>query len=139
MADKNPATQQYLDLFEKYLPDGKSKALLGYNAFSAWLLFATGVKECGSKVTRKCVLDATGKISDWTGGGLHGVAQPGTGEPTKCGMVVEASPDGFAVPDDFELTDGLFRCSDDSVIKLKGDYGKGAKLEDVGKSLDDLH
>jgi ABC-type branched-subunit amino acid transport system substrate-binding protein len=138
MADENPATQQYLDLFEKYLPDGKSKALLGYNAFSAWLLFATGVKECGSEVTRKCVLEAVGDVSDWSGGGLHAISQPGTGEWTRCGIVVEAGPDGFSVPDDFELTDGLFRCEDDSVTDLEGDYGEGAKLEDVGKSLDDL-
>jgi ABC-type branched-subunit amino acid transport system substrate-binding protein len=137
MADQNPATQQYLDLFEEYLPDGKSEALLGYNAFSAWLLFATAVKECGSEVTRKCVLEAA-SVDEWTGGGLHAPSSPGKGEPTRCGMVVTASPEGFSVPDDFELTDGLFRCSDDSVIELKGDYGKGAKLEDVGKSLDDL-
>jgi ABC-type branched-subunit amino acid transport system substrate-binding protein len=137
MADQNPATQQYLDLFEQYLPDGKSEALLGYNAFSAWLLFATAVKECGSEVTRKCVLEAA-QVSDWSGGGLHAVSQPGKGESTRCGMVVTAGPDGFSIPEDFELTDGLFRCSDDSVVKLEGDYGKGAKLEDVGKSLDDL-
>ena len=39
-AAKNPATQQYLDLFAKYKPKGKSHAVLGPQAFSAWLLFA---------------------------------------------------------------------------------------------------
>ena len=137
MADENPATQQYLDLFEQYLPDGKSEALLGYNSFSAWLLFATAVKECGSDVTRKCVFEAA-QVDEWTGGGLHAPTNPGANGGATCGMVVEASPDGFAVPDDFELTDGLYRCSDDSTAKLKGDYGTGTTLEDVGKSIDDL-
>jgi hypothetical protein len=53
-------------------------------------------------------------------------------------MVVEASPDGFAVAADFEPTDGLFRCADDSVVTLEGDYGEGITLEDVGKSIDEL-
>ena len=43
LAADNPATQQYLDLFAEYLPDGKDQALLGYQAFSGWLLFATAV------------------------------------------------------------------------------------------------
>ena len=77
-------------------------------------------------------------ITEWTGGGLHAATDPSAGKGPRCGMVVEATPDGFAVPDDFELTDGLFRCADDSVVQLKGDYGKGAKLEDVGKTIDDL-
>ncbi len=53
-------------------------------------------------------------------------------------MVVEATPDGFVVPDDFEATDGVFACSEDSVLALTGDYGEGATLESVGKSIDDL-
>jgi ABC-type branched-subunit amino acid transport system substrate-binding protein len=138
MAGENPATQQYLDLFEKYLPDGKSKALLGYNSFSAWLLFATAAKKCGADLTRKCVFDNAKAIKEWTGGGLHAASDPSSSQGPRCGMVVEASPDGFAVPDDFELTDGLFRCDDSAVVKLKGDYGTGAKLADVGKSIDDL-
>jgi ABC-type branched-subunit amino acid transport system substrate-binding protein len=138
MADENPATQQYLDLFAEHLPDGKSEALLGYNSFSAWLLFATAVKACGSDVTRRCVYDEASAITEWTGGGLHAATVPGSHEGPRCAMVVEASPDGFAVPDDFEPTDGLFRCSDDSVVQLEGDYGEGVTLEDVGKSIDEL-
>jgi ABC-type branched-subunit amino acid transport system substrate-binding protein len=138
MADQNPATQQYLDLFEQYRPDGKAEALLGYNSFSAWLLFATAAKACGSELTRRCVYDEATAITEWTGGGLHASTDPSSHQGPRCAMVVEASADGFVVPDDFELTDGLFRCSDDSVVPLEGDYGRGTTLEDVGKSLDDL-
>ncbi len=137
-ADENPATQAYQDLFEEYLPDGKGDALLGINSFSAWLLWATSVKSCGSEVTRKCVFEAADGTTSWTGGGLHAETDPSSGQASRCGIVVEATPDGFEVPDDFELTDGLFRCADDSVYSLKGDYGEGATLESVGKSLDDL-
>jgi hypothetical protein len=137
-ADENEATQQYLDLFEEYLPDGKSKAYLGYQAFSAWLLFAQSVKACGSEVTRKCVLDEAAAVSEWTGGGLHAPTDPGEGGPSECGLVTEATPEGFQPAPDFEPTDGLFACTPDNVYTLEGDYGQGVKLEDVGKSLDDF-
>jgi ABC-type branched-subunit amino acid transport system substrate-binding protein len=137
-ADENPATQQYQDLFAEYRPDGKADALLGTNSFSAWLLWATAVKSCGSEVTRSCVFEAASETTSWTGGGLHAETDPSSGQASKCGIVVEATPDGFEVPDDFELTDGLFRCAEDSVLALEGDYGEGATLESVGKSLDDL-
>ncbi|QXC61389.1 ABC transporter substrate-binding protein [Aquihabitans sp. G128] len=136
--DQNPATKQYHDLFAKYAPKGKVDALLGVNSFSAFLLFATAAKECGSDVTRKCVYDNLAKVKEWDGGGLHAVTDPSSGKASRCLIVVEGTPDGFEVPKDYELTDGLFRCDDSSVVGLKGDYGKGAKLSDVGKSLDDL-
>ncbi|MCU1499088.1 MAG: ABC-type branched-chain amino acid transport system, periplasmic component [Acidimicrobiales bacterium] len=137
-ADENPATQEYLDLFEEHLPDGKSEALLGINSFSAWLLFATAAKECGADLTRKCVYDNLTKVTEWDGGGLHSVTNPSSGRGPRCHIVVEGTPDGFVVPEDYELTDGLFRCDESSVVGLEGDYGKGAMLADVGKSLDDL-
>ena len=137
-AKDNPATQQYKDLFAKYLPKGKSDALLGVNSFSAWLLFAKAAKECGSDLTRKCLYEKLSATTSWNGGGLHAETDPSSGKGSKCGIVVEGTPDGFKVPSDFKLTDGLFRCADDSVLTLKGDYGKGATLASVGKSLDDL-
>lgn len=137
-ADQSPATQQYLDLFEQYLPDGKDEATLGYNAFSSWLLFATAVKECGSDVTRSCVYEAAMDITEWDGGGLHAPTNPSQGSGPRCNVVVEASPTGFEIPADFEATDGVFRCADDSVLDLEGDYGEGTTLESVGNSLDDL-
>ena len=138
LADKNPATQQYLDLFKKYVPNGKSEALLGYNSFSAWLLFATSADKCGSDVTRKCVFDAAKGVTDWTGGGLHAASNPSKGSYPTCSMVVEIGPDGFSIPKNFKPTDGLFTCSPDSVLALKGDYGTGTTLASVGKSIDDL-
>jgi Periplasmic binding protein len=137
-AEDNEATQQYQDLFEEYLPDGRVNAYLGYQAFSAWLLFATAVKECGSDVTRKCVFDNAAAVEDWTGGGLHAPSNPGEGRPAECVTITEATPDGFQVAEDFEPTEGLYDCNPDNVFELEGDYGRGVTLEDVGKTIDDL-
>ena len=137
-AEDNEATQQYQDLFDEYLPDGKKNAYLGYQAFSAWLLFAQSVKECGADLTRKCVFEKASAVEDWTGGGLHAPTNPGEGRPAACITVTEATPDGFQVAEDFEPTDGLFDCNPDNVFELEGDYGRGTTLEDVGKSIDDL-
>lgn len=138
LADKNPATKQYLQLFEKYLPKGKSKALLGFTSFSAWLLWATSVKSCGSDVTRRCVYDAGKSTTKWTAGGLHAPTDPATGQAPTCSILVEATPKGFELPSDFKATDGLFRCDPKAVVTITGDYGRGTTLADVGKSLDDL-
>jgi hypothetical protein len=137
-ADENPATQQYLDLFEQYLPDGKAEALLALQSWSAWLLFAESAKACGADLTRRCLYDEASSVDSWTGGGLHAETNPKEAKPSGCTSLLEASPDGFAVPDDFERTDGLFGCDEGYVATLEGDYGRGTKLEDVGKSLDDL-
>jgi len=137
-ADENPATQQYLDLFEEYLPDGKSEAYLGFQAFSAWLLFATAAKECGAELTRRCMFENAQGVRDWTGGGLHAATQPGSGEIGGCSVLTEATPEGFVVPEDFEPNEGIFFCDPENVYNLEGDYGRGVTLEDVGKSIEDL-
>lgn len=137
-AEDNEATQQYQDLFEEYLPDGRDQAYLGYQAFSAWLLFAQAVKECGSEVTRRCVFENAQSVEDWTGGGLHAPSNPAESLPPECATITEATPEGFQVATDFEPTEGLFDCSPENVAETTGDYGTGVKLEDVGKSIDDL-
>jgi len=88
-------TQEYLDAFDKYLPNGKAKALLGLQAWSAWLLFATAANECGNDLTRKCVYDNAKKIKDWTGGGLHSASDLATGKAPECFTELIASPSGF--------------------------------------------
>jgi Periplasmic binding protein len=137
LAKTNPATDQYLKLFQKYLPNGKSKAYLGFQGFSAWLLFATAAKQCGSQLTRRCVYDNASKVTQWTGGGLHAPTDPSKNSGG-CSLVVEATPDGFVVPKGFKATDGIFNCDPANTYILKGDYGKGVTLKDVGLSIADL-
>jgi hypothetical protein len=140
-ASENPATQQYLDLFEKYKPSGKSHAALGPQAFSAWLLFAEAAKACGDDLTRRCVYDNALKEADWTGGGLSAPQDVPNQKVGICGIVLEATPEGFVKPEGWEPNSGFFNCDPKNALNLTGDYsqfGKGVTLADAGKSLDDL-
>ncbi|MBI2709236.1 MAG: ABC transporter substrate-binding protein [Actinobacteria bacterium] len=136
-ASKSPALQQYLDLFARYKPSGKARAVLGVQAFSAWLIFAKAAGACGANLTRRCVYDNAKKLRDWNAGGLSAPQRVDQQKTSQCYTVVEASGDGFDVMD-VKPTDGLFRCDPKSVVTLKGDYGTGARLADVGRSMSDL-
>ena len=85
-ASTNKATQQYLDLVKA---GGGSPSLLGAQATSAFLLWATAAKECGANLSRQCVLDNLAKVTEWTGGGLHAQANPGKNLPPDCVMVLQ--------------------------------------------------
>jgi hypothetical protein len=130
------ATQQYLDAFAEYKPDGKNRTYLGLQAFSSWLLFAQAAKECGNDLTRKCVYDNAKKVTSWTGGGLHSEQNPGEGVPPTCFAIELATPNGFELAD-IGATDGIFKCDPDGLYKLK-QPGQGVTLEDVGLSQADF-
>lgn len=136
-ASSNPATQEYLDLFAKYAPDAKTKAALGLQAWSAWLLFAQSVKECGSNVTRTCVYDAATKVHEWTGGGLHAPTDPGKNVGTDCFALVKATPNGFKIVG-VNANDGKFNCSKQNRVSLPGPFPAPVTLADVGKALSEL-
>jgi ABC-type branched-subunit amino acid transport system substrate-binding protein len=132
-------TQEYLDAFKKYLPNGKAKALLGLQAWSAWMLFATAANECGDNLTRKCVYETATKIKEWTGGGLHSATDLSENAAAPdCFVEMIADSKGFKVVNDLKPNEGIFRCDPKSVYHLTGDYGKGATLADNGKSMSDL-
>jgi ABC-type branched-subunit amino acid transport system substrate-binding protein len=136
-AKAGSATKQYLDAFAEYLPDGKNRTYLGLQAWSAWLLFARAAKECGNELTRKCVYDNAAKVSEWTGGGLHSTTNPSAKTAPTCFAIETATPNGFELAD-VNANDGIFRCDDNGLYKLKKDYGQGVTLEDVGLSQADL-
>ena len=96
------------------------------------------MKSCGGDVTPKCVYDAAHKVTTWDGGGLQAPSNPAAGnEPSSCVAIVKASSTGWTVLHWPPETDG-FNCQSTNVVALKGDYGTGTKLSDVGKSLSDL-
>jgi ABC-type branched-subunit amino acid transport system substrate-binding protein len=122
-ASTNKATQQYLDLINK---DGGKVGLLGIQASSSWLLWATGVKACGSTVTGKCVFDAIAKIDKWTAGGLQVPMNPSKNAAPTCGMTVKLNG---AKWERFEPASG-FTCNDKSVATgLATKYVTAAKLD----------
>jgi ABC-type branched-subunit amino acid transport system substrate-binding protein len=85
-ANQVPAVKEYMDLVAK---SHGTIGLLGEQAASAFLLWATGVKSCGSAVTAKCVLASAAQQRNWTGGGMHIPTDPGVNQAPKCGMLLK--------------------------------------------------
>ena len=55
------------------------------------------------------------------------------------GVLLElATPSGFKLVTDTKPNDGIFNCSPKNVYTLKGDYGKGVTLKDVGQSISNM-
>jgi hypothetical protein len=118
----NPALAVYLDWLEQTAGGDAKPALLGVQAFSAGLLFATAAKACGSELTRDCLMEQLDQITEWDGGGMHAPANPADNKITQCFIQMEVVDGGFerAFPDEG------FSCDPDNVVELTGDYGEGA-------------
>ena len=123
MADEAPAMADYLELMERYNPEGKT-AMLGMQGLSAFLLFATAANACGAELTRACVLEQSAAQQGWTAGGLHSPQTPGNLVATECSLAIRVTPEGFLY--DEELTqpnDGIYNCDPANVAQLTDDYG----------------
>ena len=123
-ADQVPAVKQYMDLVAK---SHGTIGLLGEQSASAFLLWATGVKSCGSDVTAKCVLARAAEQQNWTGGGLHNPTDPGVNQASKCGMLLRLQGAKWVkvVPSG----NSLFDCNDKYLIKgITTNAVKAAKL-----------
>jgi ABC-type branched-subunit amino acid transport system substrate-binding protein len=123
-ADQAPAIQQYIDAIKA---TGGEINQLGEQSTSAFLLWATAAKACGSDLTRTCVLDKLSKVDTWTAGGLHASGNPSTNMPTDCGLVLKLDGTKFvrAYPDGA----GNFDCSPSYVAKLSGHVVDQAHLD----------
>ena len=104
-ADKVPAVQKYVDLVSA--ENGKV-ALLGMQSASSFLLWATAADECGSDLTRQCMVNELSKIHEWDGGGLHAVTDPGSNMPASCGLMVGLTGGTYA--QSFPATAAEFKC-----------------------------
>jgi hypothetical protein len=134
-ADRNPATAEYLRALSAAVPDSQPE-LLGVQAFSGALLWATAVKELGSNVTRAGVAQKLSEIHEWDGGGLHGTSDPGNNEPSPCFIMMVVDDGGFVreYPKEDDDADVYgegngFDCSPDNITTLRGNYGTGAKAQ----------
>ena len=113
-SDQNKATQDYIDIV------GKSGDInqLGMQSTSAFLLWATGAKECGSNLTGACVLDEIGKIQEWTGGGLHAPTDPASNLPPDCGLVLKL--DGPEYTQFYPEEQATYDCDPSYVVQVTG-------------------
>lgn len=124
-ADKAPAVKKYLDLVKA---DGGKTALLGMQSTSAFLLWATAAKACGSDLTRQCVMDEVSKVHEWTGGGLHTPTDPGGNMPAKCSLMVKVN--GSKYEQIAPATAGEFFCPEGAVVKTDPEVWGGVKLNE---------
>jgi hypothetical protein len=123
MADEVPAMSDYLELMDRYNPDGKV-AMLGTQAMSAFMLTAVAARECGADLSRACLLEQAAAQQDWTAGGLHSKQSPGNRVASRCSLLVQATSDGFTYAEDLtEPNEGIFNCDDANVVELTHDYG----------------
>ncbi len=139
-AADNPAQAAYLEALEAAVP-GAEPELLGVQAWSAALLFATAVDALGDDVTREGLAAELATVTEWDGGGLHGVTNPAENTPSSCFIVMRVADGGFVrhypLPDEdaevYEAGNG-FACPplEESTAILTGDYGTGAKAKGGG-------
>jgi ABC-type branched-subunit amino acid transport system substrate-binding protein len=123
-AKNNPATQQYLDNMAKFNPSGKI-ATLGLNAWSAWLLFATAARDCGSALTRQCLLQKAGMNAAWTAGGLKAASNtdPNNRHVGECYIAMKGSASGWTRDPQFLVPNqSIYNCDPANVVRLKHNY-----------------
>ncbi|HEY3832147.1 MAG TPA: ABC transporter substrate-binding protein [Acidimicrobiia bacterium] len=125
-ASKNTATQDYLDMMQRWGGSSKKIASLGDLALSGWLLWAKAAGECGADLTRDCVWAKLKAVHSWTGGGLMAVSDPGNDKGSPCFTLFETQNGKFTQPD-INANTGIYNCSADNVVVLKRNYGTGAR------------
>lgn len=123
-ASSHPATQQYIDLLKA---SGGKTGLLGIQATTNFLLWASAAQECGSTLTSDCVLSKLKAINEWDGGGLHANADPGANLPPDCGMLLQLKGTEYvqAAPS----TKAQMECSPKFIGPVTGPVVDAAKLD----------
>jgi ABC-type branched-subunit amino acid transport system substrate-binding protein len=119
-ADDNPATRQYIDQVEA---NGGKVALLGAQAISSWLLFATSARDCDREgdLSRSCLLEKGTQVAEWTGGGLHAPTSPAENEGSPCTIVLRVEGDEFVR---HAPLDEDYACDPDWIVDM-GEAGEG--------------
>jgi len=118
----DPAQAVYLEWLDQSSGGEAVPALLGVQAFSAGLLFATAAQECGSDLTRDCLITQLDTVTEWDGGGMHAPANPARNKITECFIQMEVADGAFQR----SFPDEGFSCDPENVVELSGDYGEGA-------------
>ncbi|MFN3217531.1 MAG: ABC transporter substrate-binding protein [Acidimicrobiales bacterium] len=84
--EANAATDDYMTMMEDA---GEGISAVAVQTVSAFLMWATAASECGSELTRACVIDTASTFTEWTGHGLHVPTNPGANETPDCGIVMQ--------------------------------------------------
>lgn len=133
-ADERPATEAFLEILATYGPAETEPDLLGAQAFSAALMFATAAERAGPELTRGRLSAELGLIDSWDGGGLHGETDPAANQPTTCFVLLGVDGEGFErvyplADRDSEVYEsgGGMACPEDGMAELSDYEGLGAE------------
>jgi hypothetical protein len=110
-----PAVQQYVSIVKA---SGGKIGQLGEQAASAFLLWATAAKTCGSNLTRQCMVNTLAKVHQWDGGGLQAPADPGANMPPSCGMLLKLT--GTSWTQYYPQAKGQMDCKPSYVVHITG-------------------
>ena len=118
-ADSVQAVADYLAVMGQN-PDAKT-GLLGMQSTSAFLLWATAAKACGSDLTRQCMVNELSQVTSWTGGGLHSESNPGENLPPSCSLLMQVK--GGTYEQVAPATQGEFYCADSYLATEESFWG----------------
>jgi ABC-type branched-subunit amino acid transport system substrate-binding protein len=124
-ADAEPSTQQFIDIMNTY---GGDMNQLGQQSASAFLLWATAAKACGSDLTRECVGEQLDTITSWTGGGMHAEANPGENLPSECGLLLKM--EGTSYVRVYPEEPGTYDCDPSYAAEVFGPERERANLDE---------
>jgi ABC-type branched-subunit amino acid transport system substrate-binding protein len=116
--DQTPALGLYTEWMAESGADEDKVTSLGVQAFSAGLLFATAVDSLGNDITRESLVTALEGITEWDGGGLHMVANPGENVHNDCFLYMRIADGDFVR----EHPDEGFECDPAFVIESDESY-----------------
>lgn len=117
-ADAVPAVADYLSVMDQ---GDYTTGLLGMQSASAFLLWATAAKACGSDLTRQCMVNELSTVTSWTGAGLHAESNPAENEPPACALIVAVK--GGTYEQVAPASQGEFYCADSSLETPKSSWG----------------
>jgi len=124
-ADVVQATKDYVDLVTA---SGGDISLLGAQATSSFLLWAQAASDCGSELTRACVLENLANTNSWTGHGLHAETDPGGNHPPSCNILLHLKGNAYERVAPTER--GTFECDPSWIAKVVGTPAlEAAKLD----------
>jgi ABC-type branched-subunit amino acid transport system substrate-binding protein len=124
-ADRNKATKDYVDIVTD---NGGETSLLGAQAASSFLLWASAVRECGADLTRDCVLSTIAGYQDWTAGGLHSPSDPASNLPVECGVLMRLV--GTTYERVFPEEPGTYDCDLGATVETPTVWVEQARLDE---------
>jgi ABC-type branched-subunit amino acid transport system substrate-binding protein len=123
-----PAVKQFLSIVKKPGPTDQ----LGEQSASAFLLWSTEAKACGSTLTRQCMVNQLATVTAWTGGGLSAPGNPAKNTPPQCGLLLRLQNTKYVQVVPKKL--GTFQCSSSFVVPNSGAAVLGTTLNAQGYS-----